>query len=92
MTPNSHQIQQVAAMTVVGCFAAFIATCWLLDLVGSDHLAMQTRVRDVFDVGVVSGICAFISSLVLSRSHRKFAITGLMACLLWTVWICLPRF
>ncbi len=91
MTLNSHRILQVAAMTVVGYFIVFTVICWWLDLTGSDHQASQTRAYVSFDAGVVSGVLAFIGSLVLWRPHRAFAIAGFMACLLWMVWICLPR-
>jgi hypothetical protein len=92
MTPSTHRIQRVSAIVAVCYFVAFTAICWLLDFVGSDHLASQTRAHVAFDAGVVSGVLAFVCSLVLWRSHRKLAIAGFIACLLWTVWICLPRF
>jgi hypothetical protein len=92
MTPSTHRIQQAAAMTVVCYFIVFTAICWLLDLAGTDHLASQTRARVAFDAGFVGGVLAFLCSLVLRRSHRKLAFAGFVACLLWTVWICLPRF
>jgi len=92
MTQSTHRIQRVSAIAVVCYFIAFTVICWLLDFIGSDHLSSQTRAAVAFDAGVVSGIFALICSRILWRSHRKLAIAGFVACLLWTVWICLPRF
>jgi hypothetical protein len=92
MTPNLQRLQRLSAITVISYFIAFTAMCWLLDFIGSDHLASQTRASAAFDAGVVDGIIALICSLALRRSHPKLAAAGFAACALWTVWICLPRF
>jgi hypothetical protein len=92
MASSTHRIQQAAVVAVVCYFIIFTALCWLLDLAGTDHLTSQTRAGVAFDAGVVGGVLAFVCALVLRCSHRKLAIAGFVSCLLWTVWICLPRF
>jgi hypothetical protein len=92
MAPEAHRILRVSAIAVVCYFVVFTAICWLLDFIGSDHLASQTRAWVAFDAGNTSAGLAFLCSLVLWRSHRKYAVAGFTACVLWVVWICLPRF
>jgi hypothetical protein len=92
MTLNAQRIQRASAVTVICCFVVFTALCWFLDLISTDHLEIQTRPRDVFDAGLVSGLLALLCSVLVRRSHRRLAILGLVACFLWTVWILLPRF
>jgi hypothetical protein len=91
MTPSAQRIQRLSAITIVCYFAVFTAVCWFLDLAFPGKLATQMRVRVTFDAGVVSGILTIFCSATLWRSHRPLAIVGFVACLLWTVWIFLPR-
>ena len=82
-----QRIQRVAATAVVCYFVAFTAVCWFLDLAFPGKLATQTRVGVAFEVGVVGGFLTVLCSLSLWRSRRWLAITGLVACVLWAVWI-----
>jgi hypothetical protein len=91
MTPSVQKIQRLTAIAVVCYFAAFTAICWILDLAFPGKLIAQTRVQVAFDAGVVTGLFTIFCSAILWRSHRRLAILGLGACLLWTVWILLPR-
>jgi len=92
MAFDIQRIQRVSAVTVICCFTVFTAACWFLDLTSLDHLEVQRLARDAFDVGVASGLLTVLCSVLVWRSYRPFAILGLVACFLWSVWILLPRF
>jgi len=76
---------------VVSYFIAFTALCWFLDLTQPGKIETQDRYRLFFDAGVITGLFALGCSVALWRSHRRLAVFGLIACLLWIVWAALPR-
>ena len=81
----------VAPIAVVCYFVAFTGLCWFLDLAFPGKHDTQARYRLFFDAGVISGTLSLVCSVVLWRSHRRLAVLGLVACLLWLVWAALPR-
>ena len=81
----------MTAIAVVSYFIAFTALCWFLDLAFPGKHETQTRYGVFFDAGVLTGLLALFCSVALWRSHRWFAVLGLLACLLWIVWAALPR-
>ncbi len=91
MTAKAQRFQRVAAATVVIYFMAYTLLCWFLDFAFPGKLATQMRVRLFFDAGVISGVLALLCSFTLWRSHRRLAIMGFVACLVWVVWTMLPK-
>ena len=91
MDSTTHKLPKVTAIVVVSCFAGFTALCWFLDLTVPGKHETQSRYSLFFDAGVVTGLLALIGSVILWRSHRRLAVIGLLACLLWIVWAALPR-
>jgi len=91
MDSTTSRLPRVMATVIVSYFIAFTALCWFLDLAQPGKIETQDRYRLFFDAGVISGLFALVCSLALWRSHRRLAVVGLLACLLWIVWAALPR-
>ncbi len=86
-----QRIQRISATAVICYFVAFTAACWFFELAFPGKLATQTRVQVALNAGVVSGGLTVLCSISMWGSRRWLAMVGLVACLLWTVWILLPR-
>jgi hypothetical protein len=91
MDSTTHKLPRVAAIVVVYYFIAFTALCWFLDLAFPGKHETQARYGVFFNAGVLTGLLALVCSVALWRSHRRVAVFGLLACLLWIVWAALPR-
>jgi hypothetical protein len=81
----------LTAIVVISYFIGFTALCWFLDLAFPGKHETQGRYGLFFDAGVFTGLLALVCSVILWRSHRKLAVSGLVACLLWMIWAALPR-
>jgi len=91
MDSTNNRLPRVIAIVVVYYFIAFTALCWFLDLGYPGKHETQARYRLFFNAGVLTGLLALVCSIALWRSHRRLALLGLVACLLWIVWALLPR-
>jgi hypothetical protein len=91
MDSTTSRLPRVTARVVVSYFIAFTALCWFLDLALPGKIETQDRYRLFFNAGVITGFFALVCSIALWRSHRRLAVVGLFACLLWAVWAALPR-
>jgi hypothetical protein len=91
MDSTTHKLPKVAAKVVVYYFIGFTALCWFLDLALPGKHETQSRYSLFFNAGVITGLLALICAVMLWRLHRRLAVIGLLACLLWMIWAALPR-
>jgi hypothetical protein len=94
MSANEVTVKSLPRMitfVVVSYFIAFTGLCWFLYIGSHDKHEIQSQRNLLFDAGAVTGLLTLICLVLLWRSHRRLAVTGLLACLLWAIWAALPR-
>ncbi|MBI1839242.1 MAG: hypothetical protein HYR88_00110 [Verrucomicrobia bacterium] len=83
---------ELITVIVVCSFVTFTLACWVIDIaVLETKSAHQLFPRSVFDRGMIAFGLTLTCCVISWRPRRRLAIVGIAACVLWLVWLALPR-
>ena len=92
MKITRNRLFDLASSAVIGTFVSFAFACWLIDFaVLENKLDHQLFPRQVLVPGTFVMGLTLVCSALSWRGRRQLTIAGILGCLVWVVWLVLPR-
>jgi hypothetical protein len=93
MTSIAPRVGKASLAALICYFAVLTIACWIFDVFFGTAFGVKYFWDGVFaSSGEVIAPFVFVASFFVWRRSRWLAITGLLSCLFWTIWVILPRF